>query len=161
ERGRAAAPPLLGPPVAGHVETAAAVADRHAVAQDVPAETHRYVRVEGGEQAVAEDLACRDVWMAGAIDEVSVRVNARPVEGHEAALVAEDLAEIGEVPLQVAPAEPGRRGEDVGRPQAEPVALQEVGHRVGGRAVVVARPVRQPAAPGPGGLESEVVLAGG
>src|SRR5215210_4104654 len=80
----------------GHVEAAAAVADRKAVGEDVLAEPDRHLGIERLHEAVAKNITGNDVRMPRAKDKIAVGVDPGPVKRHEAALVAKRVEIIRE-----------------------------------------------------------------
>ena len=86
---------LVGARRVRHVQPAAAITNGHPVIENVPAKLDRHLGIESFHQSIAKDVADDDVRVARAIDEITVGLYARPVEGHEAAFVAERVGVIG------------------------------------------------------------------
>src|ERR1051325_1161452 len=69
----------------GHIKATAAIADRQAIAKHVLAKLHCHLRIERLHEPIAKNVAGDDVRMAGTENQIAIGMNARPVEGHEAA----------------------------------------------------------------------------
>src|SRR5688572_6584297 len=72
----------------GHVHATTTVADWQAVQKDVLAKLHGHLRIERLHKTVAKNVAGNHVRVSRAKDQVAVGMNSRPVERHEATLVA-------------------------------------------------------------------------
>ena len=86
-----------------HVHAATAIADWQAVQKDVLAKLHGHLRIERLHKAVTKNVAGNHVRMARTEDQDAVGVNSRPVNRHEAALVAKRVEIVRKPVVEILP----------------------------------------------------------
>src|SRR5437762_14090814 len=81
----------------GHIQPATTITYRQAITEHMLAKLYCHFGVERLHEAIAKNVACNYIRMAGTENQIAIGVNPRPVEGHEAALISKRVQIIGKV----------------------------------------------------------------
>ena len=107
-----------------HVQATTPVADRHAVREDVLAESDRHRGIKRLHRSIAKDIPAMTSGWPGTKDQIAVGMDPGPIKRHEAALVSKRVEIVGEPAVEVFATQVTRTSHDIWRQHPQTRARQ-------------------------------------